>query len=79
MAGNRSFALLRARARGQRRRKRISRVRVPAASHAKSSSRLPAISFSGSEEPVTLPPGSRQTCDQTVANRIACRRQLQFE
>jgi hypothetical protein len=46
-------------------------LRVPAASHAKSSSRLPAVSFSWSDEPVMLPPGSHQTCDQTVANRIA--------
>jgi hypothetical protein len=52
-------------------------LRVPAASHVKSSSRLPAVSFSRSDEPVTLPPGSRQTCEKTVANRIACRRQLQ--
>jgi hypothetical protein len=54
-------------------------LRVSAASHVKSSSRLPAVSFSWSDEPVTLPLGSRQTCDQTVSNRIACRRQLQSE
>jgi hypothetical protein len=27
---------------------------------------------------VTLPPGSRQTCEKTVANRIACRRTIRM-
>jgi hypothetical protein len=66
-AGRRALALSRHPRSG------LAALRVPAASHVKISSRLPAVSFSWSDEPVALPPGSRQTCDQTVANRVAWR------